>query len=889
MNKTISITLRTPLLLLAGLFAGAAQAADNDSARWTKTIEQVASAVVTIRVDATRPFDTEGNASAQATGFIVDAERGLILTNRHVVQPGPVIAEAIFQNKEEVALTPVYRDPVHDFGFYRFDPDALRYLEPMALPLAPENATVGREIRVIGNDAGEQLSILTGTIARMDRDAPEYGPGNYNDFNTFYIQAASGTSGGSSGSPVIDINGNAIALNAGARLDAASSFFLPLDRVVRALRLIQAGEPVTRGTLQTTFVFTPFDELRRLGLQPATEQAVRHAFPQQTGMLVVEQVVPGGPADGLLQVGDILTHVNGKLLTRFIPLETILDSNVGEQVTLRGERGGAPFEIVLRIQDLHSITPDRYLEISGGILHTLSYQMARHLNNVIAGVFVAHPGYMLSVAGVPRGAVLTEFEGHRLTTLDDLLPLLAKLPDGARASLRYYTFDQPQREMLALVEIGRHWFPANVCTRNDARGLWDCVPLPQAKGPVTREPVTAQIASYKDPRADRLAHSLVFVNFDMPYPIDGVDGAHYYGTGLVVDAERGLVVVDRNTVPVALGDVRLTFAGSLEIPARVAFIHPLHNLALLQYDPALLGNTPVQSAELNITPLTPGLPVWVVGLQPDQTLKSQGTQIASLDPARFPLSNTFRFRESNIELASLVNAPGDVDGVLADNEGRVVGLWSSFAYQSGRGLDQATRGMAAIYIRDMLRAVRTDQPLRSLEAEFYYMPMASARKLGLPAEWVDRLAALDNQARRVLAVERLVVGSPVAGQLQEGDLLLAVNGEALNSFRAVEEAAQADELTLTVFSQGKVKELRVPTVALDGRNTDRIVLWGGALLQAPHRAIAVQRGIPREGVFVAYFNYGSPANHYGLYPGRRIVAVDGQRQSAINSIATLRG
>src|SRR2546429_5554323 len=45
----------------------------------------------------------------------VDAERGLILTNRHVVTPGPVTAEATFLNREEVQLNPVYRDPVHDF------------------------------------------------------------------------------------------------------------------------------------------------------------------------------------------------------------------------------------------------------------------------------------------------------------------------------------------------------------------------------------------------------------------------------------------------------------------------------------------------------------------------------------------------------------------------------------------------------------------------------------------------------------------------------------------------------------------------------------------------------------------------------------------------------
>jgi hypothetical protein len=126
-----------------------------DDTAWSNTLERISSGVVSIRVDSTRAFDTEWNSSSQATGFVVDAERGLILTNRHVVTPGPVVAEAVFRNNEEVRLTPVYRDPVHDFGFFRYDPDDLRYIEPAELPLRADGAGIGREIRVIGNDAGE--------------------------------------------------------------------------------------------------------------------------------------------------------------------------------------------------------------------------------------------------------------------------------------------------------------------------------------------------------------------------------------------------------------------------------------------------------------------------------------------------------------------------------------------------------------------------------------------------------------------------------------------------------------------------------------------------------------------------------------------------------------
>src|SRR5580693_3384878 len=431
---------------------------------WAVTLEHIATSVVSIDVDQTRAFDTEWNTTAQATGFVVDAERGLILTNRHVVTPGPVTSEATFLNREEVQLYPVYRDPVHDFGIYRYDPKKLRFIKPKALPLYPEGAQVGREIRVVGNNAGEQLSILAGTLARLDRDAPAYGVAKYNDFNTFYLQAASGTSGGSSGSPVIDIRGRVVALNAGGANGAASSFYLPLGRVRRALELIQQGKPVARGTLATVFTYVPYDELKRLGLNPGTEAAVRKAFPLYTGMLVINEVLPGSASFGVLQAGDVLVRVNGRYITQFESLEELLDSSVGSTVNLELERGGKPLSAKLPVTDLNAITPSAFVEFGEAVVNTLSYQPARHFNVPTRGVYVANAGYVFSAAGIPRGAVITTLESKKIDNIDDFEAALASLGDGDRAVVRFFTIDDPNGSQLRSFRMDRKWFPAHHCT-----------------------------------------------------------------------------------------------------------------------------------------------------------------------------------------------------------------------------------------------------------------------------------------------------------------------------------------------------------------------------------------------------------------------------------------
>lgn len=411
--------------------------------------------VVSIRFCQTCSFDTDPALNSEATGFVVDAERGYILTNRHVVGSGPFWGFVVFDNHEEVDAYPVYRDPVHDFGILKFDPKAIKYMPVQALTLRPDlakgklqlwsfcrfrvltRATVGIEIRVVGNDAGEKLSILSGVISRLDRNAPEYGEG-YSDFNTSYYQASAAASGGSSGSPVVNLDGYAVALQAGGRADGASTdYFLPLDRPLRALKCLQEGKPITRGDIQCQFLLKPFDECRRLGLSTEWEAQMRKRFPKETNMLVAEIILPEGPSHNKIQEGDVLIKVNDELITSFTRLDDIMDSSVGKSITLLLQRGSAEIEVQIEVGDLHTITPDRFVSVAGGSFHTLSYQQARLYGVACKGVYVCEATGSFRFDNSDNGWLIQTLDHKKVPDLETFIEVAKTIPDKARIVVTY--------------------------------------------------------------------------------------------------------------------------------------------------------------------------------------------------------------------------------------------------------------------------------------------------------------------------------------------------------------------------------------------------------------------------------------------------------------------
>ena len=215
---------------------------------------RIAGSVVSIDIDMMRAFDTEWNATAQATGFVVDAERGLILTNRHVVTPAPSPPRPRSSTARKCSsprCTATRCTTLASIITIRRSCVSSGPRRCRCFPKARRSA----EIRVIGNNAGEQLSILAGTLARLDRDAPDT------------ASSSTTTSTPSTCRPPRAPPGLLRLARHGhprprhraerRRRQRGGLQLVPAaGRFRRALELIRQGKPVTRGTLSTDFSYT---------------------------------------------------------------------------------------------------------------------------------------------------------------------------------------------------------------------------------------------------------------------------------------------------------------------------------------------------------------------------------------------------------------------------------------------------------------------------------------------------------------------------------------------------------------------------------------------------------------------------------------------------------
>jgi S1-C subfamily serine protease len=849
---------------------------------WQETITKVVNAVVSIQFTQVTSFDTETAIVSEATGFVVDATNGLILTNRHVVGPGPFCGYVVFDNHEEAIVKPIYRDPIHDFGFLQFDPKLVKYLHLSELQLRPTLAKVGTEIRVVGNDAGEKLSILSGFISRLDRNAPVYGPLTYNDFNTEYIQAAASASGGSSGSPVVDVDGNVVALQAGGSSEASTDFFLPVYRPLRALKCIQESTSITRGDIQVEWQLKPFDECRRLGLTPEAEAKARQLFPDKIGLLVAELILPEGPADGLIKEGDTLISINGTPISSFIQVDEILDENVDNELEFVVQRSGEELCQKIKIGDLHKITPDRYVDVAGASFNNLSYQIARIYCIPVKGVYINDAsGSFLFPSSEKNGWLLESVDDKPTPDLDAFIEVMKQTPDRSRISIAYRHVSELHTENVKVIYVERHWDSTfRLAIRNDTTGLWDFTELQEkALPPIPVKPQLAKFIDLNITDEDKkgcasLTKSLVQIRAVIPVPMDSYPFRAELDYAVVVDAENGYVLVSRKFVPHDMLDILVVFAESIEVPGKVVFLHPNLNYAIVKYDPKLVV-AEVRTPKFGTKPLKAGDKVFFVGHNYNMRLVTDDVKVSSVSSLSIP-SNTSspRYRGTNLECVLLDSklCQECEAGVLADNDGTVRAFWLTYLGESNYDGSLETTYKMGLDVTDVTEVIeylkKHNEPpqLRLLEAEFAPITVLLGRTRGVPQEWISKFEESSNEQISILNVRR-VSASPLNEKqiaLKTGDIILSVDGKLVKSMRDFEIVHSKESLMFKIIRQKKELDIEVPTIDTSRCNTSHVVFWAGAILQAPHTGVRqIMEKIPSE-IYVIRKSSGGPAHQYGI-------------------------
>ena len=640
---------------------------------------------------------------------------------------------------------------------------------------------------------------------------------------------------------------------------------------------MQAGESIDRGGFQTIFSHQPFRQLKRLGLDDETEQLVRADKPGVNGMLVVSQVFPAGVADTRLESGDILVRVAGQLITDFVSLEATLDAAIGQILDVDIIRQGSQRSEQITVADLHELAPKQLLELGDAVLQAMSIQHARAMNKPQSGVVVMQPGYLFTRANIPEGALIIDVEGQPVNNIQDFIDAVNASNKLVRKRIRYVVPGNEFSTELGQIHIDNRWFENRLCSRRDDVRFWDCEPVNLANSDVVAEVAEVRVPAYRDPLLNRVAPAMVKVDFSIPYGAENVYARHFKGVGLVIDAQNGIIAVDRNTVPIALGDVELTFFGATQVPGQVVFVHPRHNVALVQYDTSLLQDAEITALELSDETVN-NLPtdLTMIGYRADGTFRSHGIDdisplTVSLNPPGLP-----RFQQSTLDVFSIPNVPPSLGGPLVDADGVVHAVYMSFAFEEGREIKQREWAMPASVVSQSLRLYLQQQPFYSVDARLAYRPLYVARQLGLPAEWLTRYNQLPAEMRRVLYVEQLVPDTDAAENLFTGDVLIAIEDKLVSDLFVAEKMSQQTDIKVTVLRAGKVVDVQLKPSALDPLGTIRVVSWAGANFQMPFTDIGFQKSVDFPGVYIADTEDGSPALWDGLYRNRFVVAMDGK-------------
>ena len=277
--------------------------------------------------------------------------------------------------------------------------------------------------------------------------------------------------------------------------------------------------------------------------------------------------------------------------------------------------------------------------------------------------------------------------------------------------------------------------------RNDETGKWDINNLADPLPPVPPVPQRAnfiRLDSVKYAAAADVIRSFVRISCNMPILLDGFPRSMRTGFGLVVDAEKGLVVVSRAIVPFDLCDIHITVADSIIVDGEIVFMHPLQNYAVVRYDPSLV-QAPVQSAKLSEETIKQGSEAIFLGFNQNLRIAVANTTVTDITAVAIPAgASPPRYRAINVDAitvdTNLASQCGS--GVLVSQDGTVEALWLTYFGErssSARKDIEYHLGLASPTLLSVVRKIQKGEApnLRIISVESQTIHMSQARLMGI--------------------------------------------------------------------------------------------------------------------------------------------------------------
>ncbi|MCK7426620.1 serine endoprotease DegP [Enterobacter bugandensis] len=270
---------------------------------------------------------------ALGSGVIIDAAKGYVVTNNHVVDNASTIKVQLSDGRKFDAKV-VGKDPRSDIALIQIqDPKNLT-----AIKIADSDALrVGDYTVAIGNPFGLGETVTSGIVSALGRSG--LNAENYENF----IQTDAAINRGNSGGALVNLNGELIGINTAILAPDGGNigigFAIPSNMVKNlTAQMVQYGQ-VKRG------------ELGIMGTELNSELAKAMKVDAQCGAFVSQVMPNSSAAKAGIKAGDVITSLNGKPISSFAALRAEVGSMpIGSKVTLGLLRDGKPVNVSLELQ-----------------------------------------------------------------------------------------------------------------------------------------------------------------------------------------------------------------------------------------------------------------------------------------------------------------------------------------------------------------------------------------------------------------------------------------------------------------------------------------------------------------------------------------------------------